>query len=72
MCDASDGKGSVTTTVFWQQCSEAIVLHHNRKLACDNGGPITLTRHWAMYMSILEWMNFVKRTATAAAKIEPS
>ena len=50
--------------------SKAIVQHHNKKLAHDNGGPITLTRHWAR--SILERINFVKRKATTAAKIEPS
>ena len=41
-----DGKGAVTTTVVLA-AGEAIMQHHNKKLAHDNGGPITLTRHWA-------------------------
>ena len=64
-----DGKGAVTT-FFVLAAGEVIVQHHNKKLAHDNGGPIILTRHWAR--SVLEQMNFVKRKATTAAKIEPS
>ena len=64
-----DGKGAVTTTVVLA-AGEAIVQYHNKSLSNENGGPINLTRHWAR--SLLERMNFVKRKATTAAKIEPS
>ena len=64
-----EGKGAVTTAVVLA-AGEAIVRHSNKKLAHENGGPIELTRHWAK--SVLVCMNFVKRKATTAAKIDPS
>ena len=61
-----DGKGAVTTTVnVVLAAGKAIVQHHNKSLSNENGGPINLR-------SLLERMNFVKRKATTAAKIEPS
>ena len=64
-----DGKGAVTTTVVLA-AGEAIARHHNKSLSNENGAPIKLTRYWAR--SLLERMDFVKRKATTAAKIEPS
>ena len=57
-----DGKGTVTITGF-----EAIVQHYNKMLTHDNNGGLTI--HWTR--SVLEQMNFVRRKATTAAKIEP-
>ncbi len=49
--------------------ARGIVLHENRSLLAEKGGPISLTTTWAE--SLLERMGFVKRKGTKAARKLP-
>ena len=62
--------GAVVNTAIAMACAEGVVKSHDSNQLECNGGPISLTKHWAKYL--LHRMGFVKRRASTKAKLSAS
>ena len=59
-------KGVIINTRVVMAAAEGIVTHHDANLIAD-GGPITITKHWAR--SLLTRVHFVKWRGNTKAKV---